>query len=127
MDSHLTFKSTIAIASILEVAGTILAAHPVSTSTRNEKGTDERDVTAKKVSGSAVGILTDKSTLPPLPFYLQVLAEEPSGFNVLPSLYAKLVSHLAEFYATVRQKIRIIRREITNLTNEFISLSLSPF
>lgn len=49
--------------------------------------------------------------------------EENTGFNFTTSLYAELLSQLAGSYANVPQELRVIRGEISELTNKTASLS----
>lgn len=117
MDPHLSSKTKCIRTSIPGVTRTTLATHTVASSTRNEKTYAEREGTATKVIGPAAGLMTDRPTLPPIPFSLQVMREDHDGLEFLPSLYAELLSQVAVPYTIVTQRLQKICREIAKLTN----------
>lgn len=107
-----------------KVFGTTSASHTVVASKHNEKTDAERDVRAKKVTGLAAETMTDRSMLPPLPFFIQGLREGHDCLDLLLSPYEKLLFHFAGPYASEPQELRMMRREIAKLTNKLASFSL---
>lgn len=62
---------------------------------RKKKATGEPELTANKMTGSASGITTDRSTLPRLPPSQRELLEETIGLDFLNFFFAKLFSQHA--------------------------------
>lgn len=123
MEPHPSSKSTTALTAMSKVTCTTLACQKVALSTRNEKYNVEREVTVNKVTGPAASIMTDRSTLPCLPYSFQIMMEDHDDLDFLPSLYAEMLSKLAGLYDSVPQKLQIIRGEIVKLTDELVALS----
>lgn len=92
MDPHPLSKITSTLASTSMVTGITLDTKKVAFSTLNGKAIAEREGTVQKVTKRAVGIMTNRSTLSCLPSSLYELTEVHEGLELLPSVYAHLLS-----------------------------------
>lgn len=116
-------RSTSAIASMPKVTETTMATQGVASSSYSEKAIAEREVTAKNVTGLALGVATDKSTQPCLPPSRQGLMEENTGLDFLPSLFFEPLYQLAGPYTSVPQEKRTRSGKIAKLINTLVSMS----
>lgn len=89
-------RSISALAFICKVSGPTVAIHEVAFYKRNEKNNLELAVTSTKMTRPTAGMMTDKSTTPRVPSSLQDLTGDHNDLDVLPFLYAELLSQVAE-------------------------------
>lgn len=91
MDLYPSSSSISAFTSMSKVTESTSAILAVAASAHKEKDTTERNVTANKVTRLAASIMTGRSTLHRLAFFLQGLMEKDTNllffFSLTPSCY----------------------------------------
>lgn len=99
-----------------------MATSCAASTSRYEKKNFKHDAsTASTLNRSTASIIMERSTLPHLPFSINGLKGKQNGLEFLLFLFAELFSQHSGLYAEVSMRVRSMRRELVNLTNDPVS------